>query len=152
MPIDLDMLAEEIIDDEGVRLRVYDDATGEPLHPGMTLKGHPTIGYGRALDVNGISIEESKFLLRDDMVSKTDALLKSLPWVEQLDSVRARVLANMAYQMGPDGLLGFHDMLSALKRKDYTTAAAEMLDSEWARQETPERAIKLSNRMRTGIA
>ena len=54
------------IDDEGVRLRVYDDATGEPLHPGMTLKGHPSIGYGRALDVNGISLKESK--LRDAMI------------------------------------------------------------------------------------
>jgi lysozyme len=151
MPIDLDALDEDLRDDEGIRLRVYDDATGQPLHPGMVLKGHPTIGWGRCLDTNGISREEAQYLFRNDKISKTDALIHALPWIADLDTVRANVLANMAFEMGPDGLLGFHDTLSAIKRGDYETAAREMLDSDWARK-IPERAIKLSNRMRTGVA
>jgi hypothetical protein len=30
---------------ESFRRFAYDDATGKPLVPGDTIKGHPTIGY-----------------------------------------------------------------------------------------------------------
>ena len=39
-------------------------------------------------------------------------------------------------------------MWAALDSKDYEPAAAEMLDSKWARQ-TPERAEELAEIMRT---
>ena len=53
----------------------------------------------------------------------------------------------MVFQMGQRGVNGFHNMWNALENNDYDTAANEMLDSTWAEQ-TPERAIELSERMR----
>jgi lysozyme len=60
-------LRAELCNDEKLRLVVYDDATGKPLRKGMTLEGHPTIGYGRALDVNGISVRMANAMLDEDM-------------------------------------------------------------------------------------
>ena len=45
----------------------------------------------------------------------------------------------MAEQLGPAGVLGFHDMLEALASEDWDGAATAALDSQWAR-ETPARA------------
>ena len=42
-------VADQLKRHEGVRLAVYDDATGKPVHAGDTLVGHPTIGVGRLL-------------------------------------------------------------------------------------------------------
>ena len=39
-------------------------------------------------------------------------------------------------------------MLSALEKKDFQTAADEMMDSRWAKQ-TPNRAKELSETMRS---
>ena len=47
---DVVTMAAELVGDEAMRLFVYDDATGLPIEPGSTCKGHPTIGVGRGLD------------------------------------------------------------------------------------------------------
>ena len=57
------------------------------------------------------------------------------------------VLCEMAYQMGVYGLLKFHNTLHHLKHEYYEMAAAEMLDSKWARKQTSNRAKILSNRI-----
>jgi lysozyme len=151
MAIDLDLLDEEIDSDEQMRLVVYDDATGKPLHPGMTLIGHPTIGDGRALDVNGISKDEAKILRRNDTSRIAGELSERLHWFDDLDAVRQRVLANMAFNLGVAGLIQFHQTLTFTQNGNYAAAADEMLKSQWAKQ-VGERAIRLSNRMRTGVA
>jgi lysozyme len=55
-----------------------------------------------------------------------------------------RALANMVYQLGVRGLLGFRNMLSALRAGDRLAAADHCLDSEYARQ-TPERALRVAH-------
>jgi lysozyme len=42
-----------LIKHEDLRLFAYDDATGKPLKPGDTLKGHVSIGIGRNLEGYG---------------------------------------------------------------------------------------------------
>ena len=147
--MNFDLLTTELTRDEGMRLTVYDDATGKPLRPGDTLKGHPTIGIGRALDTHGISQQEAYALLHNDIFSITDELYRRIPSAEKLNEVRQMVLACMAFQMGVEGLLGFHDTLAAVGRGDYGIAAAGMLDSKWAKQ-TPARAERLAEMMKTG--
>ena len=115
------------------------------------IKGHPTIGVGRALDTHGISRDEAMMLLHNDMVGTTDQLHENLPWLAHLDDVRQRVIAEMAFQLGMAGLLGFHAMLTALEREEYASAAEQMLQSKWAGQ-VPNRAKRLAERMRTGLA
>jgi lysozyme len=73
------------------------------------------------------------------------------PWVKGLDSVRHAVLLDMAYNMGVGKLAGFKKTLGHVEAGRYEDAAAEMLNSDWARQ-VKGRALKLSNRMRLGQA
>jgi lysozyme len=52
----------------------------------------------------------------------------------------------MTFQMGATGVSKFRNMILALQSHSYMDAAAEMLDSRWAKQ-TPNRAKKLSSQM-----
>ena len=65
----IDQVAEQIMHHEGVRLAVYDDATGKPIVAGDTVQGNPTIGVGRLLtDDRGITEDEVMMLLRNDQL------------------------------------------------------------------------------------
>jgi lysozyme len=138
----------ELILEEDTVLRVYDDATGEPVVPGYRLIGHPTIGTGRALDIHGISAAESSFLLNNDM-AEIEATLSQYQWWTTLSAVRQFVIVSMAFNMGINGLLAFPHMIAALFHRDYAAAATEMLASRWATQ-VPARSRRLADIMHTG--
>jgi lysozyme len=126
---------------------------GEVLHAYQDHLGYWTIGIGRLIDKRkggGISEEESAYLFENDVAEKTRELRRRLPWFTKLDPVRQGVLLNMAFQMGVTGLLGFKNTLAMVERKDYAGAARGMLKSKWATQ-TPERAYRLSEQMKTGV-
>jgi lysozyme len=135
--------------EEGLRLTVYDDATGKPLLPGATLVGHPTIGIGRCLDRRGITAAEAMALLENDIAEVRAQLAQALPWVAALSENRRMVLQAMAFQLGIAGLLAFKDTLAAARRGDHAAAADGMLASLWARQ-TPARAARMAAMMRAG--
>ena len=59
-----------------------------------------------------------------------------------------RAVLNMAYNMGVPSLLGFKRMWAALREGDYEGAAAEALDSDYAR-ELPARAGRVAGMMRS---
>lgn len=144
------LLIAELTADEGLRLTAYDDATGAPIKQGTTVKGHITIGIGRALDVRGISPDEAKYLLANDIAAFTLGLTQAYTWFNNLDDVRQRILVNMAFNMGLAGLAQFKQMLTAVADRDFDTAAREMEDSAWYR-ETGARAARLSAAMSSGI-
>jgi lysozyme len=135
--------------EEGLRLTVYDDATGRPLRPGMALVGHPTIGIGRCLDRRGITTAEALALLENDLAEIRVQVAQALPWTAAISENRRVVLQAMAFQLGIAGLLAFKGMLAALRRGDHAAAAAEMLASLWAGQ-TPARARRMAEMMRAG--
>jgi lysozyme len=139
----------ELRGDEGTELRVYDDATGEPIVPGSVVKGHPTIGTGRCLDTNGISDTEAEYLLSID-VARCEMALGKLGWWLALDPVRKGVCVNLAFNMGVAGLLTFRLMIRELDAKDWDRAVAELLDSRWAEQVQPSRRDRLVAQLRTG--
>lgn len=125
---------------------------GEVLHAYSDSLGFLTIGVGRLIDKRkggGITAEESAYLLANDIEKRLKELERRLPWFNRLDEPRRAVLANMSFQLGVDGLLGFTNTLAMVERGDYEGAAAGMLNSLWARQ-TPARAKRLSEQMRTG--
>lgn len=136
--------------EEGLRLTVYDNATGKPLLPGMRLVGHPTIGIGRCLDRKGITEAEARALLDNDVVEVRAQVTQALPWTTKLTEARQVMLQAMAFQMGIAGLLGFKGTLAAVQRGDYVAAAQGMLNSLWARQ-TPARAARMAEIMRKGL-
>ena len=129
-------LEREIADDEGFRAKPY-RCTSDKL----------TIGYGTNIE-DGISRDEALLLMRHRLGKVVAALQSRLPFWPRLTDDRRRVLANMGYQLGVAGLMGFKRMLAGLERGDYDGAAREMLDSKWARQDSPGRARRLAEKMR----
>jgi lysozyme len=126
---------------------------GEVLTGYQDHLGFLTIGVGRLIDKRkggGITPEESAYLLDNDIDKREADLLRRAPWMALLDPVRFGVMMNMAFQMGVDGLLGFKNTLAMVRDGDYATAAEGMLQSLWAEQ-TPERAKRLSDQMRSGV-
>ena len=125
------------------------------LHEGTRLKpyrctaGKLTIGVGRNLEDRGISLSEARMLLANDLADVRNGLRNALPWVAQLDDVRQRVLIDMAFNLGIQGLLAFKRTLEAVRQGQYQQAAAMMLQSRWATQ-VGQRAQRLSRMMATG--
>jgi lysozyme len=124
----------------------------EVLHAYLDHLGFWTIGVGRLIDKRkggGISQAESAILLENDLVKIEQQLDARLPWWRKLDDARRGVFMAMAFQMGIDGLLGFVNTLKMIQAGDYAGGAKGMLSSLWAKQ-TPERALRMSEQMRTG--
>lgn len=131
-------LKEQLMRDEGLRLKPYADTTG-----------HLTIGFGRNLTQVGISLAEAELLLDHDIQRTTADVLAAFLWIASLDDVRREALVNMAFNLGIGGLLEFRKMLAACQRGDWPTASIEALNSEWA-QQVGDRAYRLSRQLETG--
>ena len=136
-------LEDQLLRDEGKKSSAYQDGLG-----------YWTIGVGTCIDAKkgcGLTDEEIMFLLRNRLSENEAALSRQFPWTDALDDVRRGALLNMVYQMGLHGLGEFHNFLAALQQGDYNKAAEEMLDSTWAKSQSPARAKRLSIQIQTGV-
>ena len=138
-----------IAEHEGFRRQVYDDATGEPIRPGTVVQGWPTIGYGQNLLNPGINKAEALMLMQGRLAEGRQWANRQEFWHRLDCNARRDVILMMHYNMGGRSLLTFGRMIGAIMVRDWTTAAAEMLDSRWARQ-VGTRAHTLAEIMRTG--
>ncbi len=137
-------LQELLVREEELRLTVYPDS-----------KGYLTIGVGRCIDKRipgaGLSRLEALYLLNNDIAHVRRQLAAELPFtVTLLDETRRTILEAMVFQLGLPHFLGFHHMISAVQAQDWDTAADEMLDSDWARIDSPARAQRMAEAMRSG--
>lgn len=104
---------------------------GEPLPP----------GYEPPLT------EEQGLELAQYKINQKVAGLARIDTFNTLDPVRQEILVECAYQIGVGGLAKFKKMWAALTKKDYKTAAMEMLDSKVAKEQTPARWEAHAKRM-----
>ena len=132
------ILRKELSRDEDRRAKPYIDTVGKT-----------TIGVGRNLDDVGLRADEIDLMLTNDIAAAVADLDRSLPWWRGLSDARRRVMANMAFNLGIGRLLGFKNMLAATSAGRYGEAAAEMLNSKWAKQ-VGDRAIRLATMMKAG--
>lgn len=140
------LLNQELRRDEGVRYSPYKCSAGKD-----------TVGVGHNLEANPLP-EGTTYPLNDNQV---DAILTSdiefvfraldrhLPWWTTLTPARQRVLANMCFNLGINGLLTFKNTLTAIRDGKYELASVNMLASKWAKQ-TGARARRLAQMMVTG--
>lgn len=138
------LLLQELRRDEGVRYVPYLDSVGvKTVGVGHNLEAHP-------LDLTyPLTDEQVDQILADDLVRVFSGLDRKIGWWRNLSCARKRVLANMAFNLGVDGLLEFKRMILAVDRGHYDQAAREMLNSKWARQ-VFNRAIRLAEMMAKG--
>lgn len=134
-----DALIEQLILHESLRLKPYMDTVGKI-----------TIGVGRNLSDKGITKDEALVLLEHDL-DEAVATCAEFPWFARLDTVRQRVLIDMAFNLGGEGLRKFKRTLRLIEAGDYDGAAKAMRNSLWARQ-TKSRADRLIRWMREGVA
>ena len=145
-------LIEELLkEEEGLFLQAYDDGTERVIRPGTTLKGHPTIGYGRALDVEGITVDEALYLLRNDIAAVQAEAIKNFPWFSGLSEVRQAVILSMIFNLGLHGISQFTSTIAAIEKGDFEAASTDMLTSKWATQ-VGHRATELAGMMKTDTA
>jgi len=111
-----------IIRHEGYSRKPYMDAGGI------------AIGHGTNLTRRGLSQEEARYLLRNDLERLKKELPKRFPVVETLDSARYAVILSMAYNLGIEGLSKFDRMWMNIERRDYIRASTEMYLSDWCGQ------------------
>ena len=138
MKYDMTALEDQLIDHEGLELKPY-QCTADKL----------TIGVGRNIEDRGITEDEARYLLKNDIKIVEDELLEKKPVVAGLDAVRQRVLVDMGFNLGIPTLMKFQNMWSAIEDEDFQTAADEAMDSRWAKQ-VGRRAERLCQAMATG--
>jgi len=125
--------------DEGLRLKPY-----------RCTAGKLTIGVGRNLEDVGITKEEAEQMLANDISRVVVDIVKRIPWAMKLDDARFSVIHSMVFQMGIGGVMNFRKFLNALQMGDYVKASIEMMDSKWAQHDSPARAKRLAEVMRSG--
>lgn len=143
---------------------------GEVLHVYNCPAGFATIGVGRnletkgltksecdklnlgtydrnsviaKLEVRGITKDESRYLLSNDIDYFTEELDKRMFGFSSLIEQAKIVLVDMAVNMGVGGLLKFSKTLSLINSGKFKEASKEMLNSTWAKQ-VGSRAYELS--------
>jgi GH24 family phage-related lysozyme (muramidase) len=127
--------------DEGLRLRAYDDRTGATVTHGPN-GGNLTIGYGRNLGAKGITQAEAEAMLADDVAQVEARLAADYPALV-IPSVAADVATNQTFNTGTP----FPEATAALAAGDWETAAAQLLNSQAAR-ELPGRYGRLAAAVR----
>lgn len=136
--------------EEGFRARPYVDS-----------EGYPTIGTGFLIGPKGAPLSNYTFSLSknvsdvwlQELVDTKTAEMRAAPAIyaalKNCNPARSDVLISMAYQLGTQGLAGFKNTLQMIAVGNFTGAAAGMMSSLWARQ-TPKRALRHADVMRTG--
>lgn len=131
------ILMDELIIDEGERLKMYKDSVDIW-----------TIGVGRNIQERGISKDESRLMLSNDLNDSVRSA-EGFSWYEELSPIRKRVIVNMIFNMGLPRFKKFKKTIFWIKKGKYNIASAEMLDSLWAEQ-VGVRAKRLSKMMHKG--
>jgi len=108
---------------EAIRLRPYTDTVGKL-----------TIGVGRNLDDNGLSLDEVEYLLKND-IKRVKGELEDVfdNFYELPENVRL-VMIDMCFNLGISRFLGFKKMIQAVKDGDFKEAARQAKDSKWCKQ------------------
>ena len=133
---DLDNLKEMIAKHEGYEPRVY-----------KCTNGFDTIGYGFAIKDLYMDKEVSDLILDQKIQEMLKRILSDKDWGEWFSEKPQHiqeVLINMIFQIGFSGVKKFRKTIQYIKDDNFLLASEEMLDSKWAKSDSPNRAKELS--------
>ena len=116
-------LSEDVQDAEGWRPKAYQDSVGVW-----------TVGYGTNLQELIIDTTLGARWLAEGLASAEREAERAFPWYGTASPRRQRAIVEMIYNMGLPRLSGFKAMLMACATGLWDVAAAEALDSKWAKQ------------------
>ena len=134
---DLNNLKEMIAKHEGYEPRVY-----------KCSNGFDTIGYGFAIKDLFMDEEIANLILDKkirEILSRISADEEGWDtWFWEKPQGIKEVLVNMIYQIGFSGVRKFRKTIQYMKDDNFLLASEEMLDSKWAKSDSPNRAKELS--------
>jgi len=133
--MDVDKLKDQLILHEGLELKSYQCSAG-----------FITLGVGRNVEELGITEDEARYLLDNDILRVTKELDNNLPWWRDMSEVRQRIFVDMVFNLGISRFLNFKNMIAAAEEQNWEECAAQMLDSRWADQ-VGQRATRLATAM-----
>ena len=110
--------------------------------------GYDTIGYGQRIKYLKVTQEQSEEWLKEELQNLKYILADKYNWFLPAPKEVQDIVMNMNYQLGVTAFSKFKKTIKYIKVKDYKSASTEMLDSKWARDDTPRRAKELSDRMK----
>lgn len=125
-------LVEDLRRDEGVRAKPYRDT-----------RGFLTIGVGHNLDAKGLCEAAIDAQLTYDIQEVVDAIYPALPWLQTAPHNVQRVILNMTFNLGIDGMLKWPRWLKVVEEGRYQEAAAWLLKTTYAKQ-VKGRAVRLA--------
>ena len=110
--------------------------------------GYDTIGYGQRVKYLKVTQEQAEEWLLEELQNLKYILADKYDWFLPAPQEAQDIVMNMNYQLGVSAFSKFKKTIKYIKVKDYKSASTEMLDSKWARDDTPRRAKELSDRMK----
>jgi lysozyme len=122
---------------------------GVKLKPYKCSAGKLTIGVGKNIEDNGITLEEAEYLLQNDIAEARSQLLNSFPWMSTLNDARISAMINFTFNVGIGTVKKFKNALEHLKNREFDEAATEMLNSRWSEQ-VGARSKEIADQIRTG--
>ena len=134
----MNKLIEQLKIHEGVKLKPYKCSAGKL-----------TIGVGKNIEDNGITLEEAEYLLQNDIAEARSQLLHAFPWMGEFNDARISAMINFTFNVGIGTVKKFENTLAYMQSGDWDKAADEMMDSRWARQ-VGNRALEVTEQIRTG--
>ncbi len=114
---------------------------GVVCHVYKCSEGFETLGVGRNLNANGISEDEAMYMLENDIKRVQEELDKSWGAWRTFPKAARMVCVDMCFQLGISGFMGFRRTRALMEMGMWLEASEEMLDSKWAKTQTPNRAL-----------
>lgn len=144
-------LRRSLMQHEGLVLKAYDDKTGRVVHPGTTVGGWVTIGYGRNLVGRGITTAEAEYLLQNDIEAVERELNAQLPEWRTWSAPRQWAIAELGYNMGVARFIaGWPNTVAQLRAGQFEAVAATLAASKWRRDVGDGRALPVIRAMHRG--
>ena len=127
-PETLQRLSDQLIAHEGMELRLYKCPAGKW-----------SIGAGRNLQDRGITEDEARYLLNNDIRISIDELTNTFRWFTRLDETRQAAMVELHFNLGLSNLKTFTKTLGLIAeavegRVAWHDVGRELLNSKWADQ------------------
>ena len=144
-----------LIKEEGLNLERHKVDGKEHIGYGFNLEDEwdddllDYLGFQDEDEIGSITQEQADYILDWWIDSITATISKRFgEKFTKLSPLRQENLFSMRYQMGPAGLRAFRMMWDAIENDDFVEASNQMLDSLWAKEQSPERAGRISKTFR----
>ena len=141
--MDIQKLTDQLIRHAGMKLQLYKCPANKW-----------TIGVGRNLEDRGVTEEEARFLLSNDISISVDELQRTFNWFHLLDDTRQRAIVDLHFNLGLNRLKTFKKTIGLIEeaiegRVEWSQVSSELLDSKWSTQ-VGQRAEQIADMMRLG--